>query len=281
MAIETYPSQGSDYLNYQLAVDKVGSAYYGVSKIDIGGDGVSVPLVAGSQLSSASLPVVLASDGAHSTSAYQSSQLAQQISAATSLSTIATSSQLIDDLRSARKDTPTAYQAGTVVFAVESDSLASISGEAGNGNLAVLRVDQNGSLWVQLAGALSSSVDSVVVGASPYEGASPYKILDLDETPRTIKSTAGTLYGYYMVNTLSTPLYVKMFDATSVTLGTTVPVLTFTVPGSSSNYIGANMAFPPGIKFSTGIMAAATTGKADNNTGAPATDALSANFLYK
>lgn len=42
-----------------LATDDVSSVHYPKNKLDIGGDGVSVPLVAGQQLAAASVPVVL------------------------------------------------------------------------------------------------------------------------------------------------------------------------------------------------------------------------------
>lgn len=45
-----------------IAADKVGSDYYQVVKLDAGGDGVSVPVVAGQQAMAASLPVVPANN---------------------------------------------------------------------------------------------------------------------------------------------------------------------------------------------------------------------------
>lgn len=47
-----------------VAADDVGGVLYQKIKLDVGGDGVSVPLVAGAAASSASLPVVIASDQA-------------------------------------------------------------------------------------------------------------------------------------------------------------------------------------------------------------------------
>jgi hypothetical protein len=45
-----------------IAADDVSSVYYQKIKLDAGGDGVSVPIVAGQQLAAASVPVILASD---------------------------------------------------------------------------------------------------------------------------------------------------------------------------------------------------------------------------
>ena len=47
-----------------IATDDVGSTHYQRIKLDAGGDGATVPLVAGAQVAAASLPVVLASDDA-------------------------------------------------------------------------------------------------------------------------------------------------------------------------------------------------------------------------
>ena len=45
-----------------IAADDVGSVYFQKIKLDAGGDGASVPIVAGQQTMAASVPVVLASD---------------------------------------------------------------------------------------------------------------------------------------------------------------------------------------------------------------------------
>lgn len=45
-----------------IKTDLVGTAHYQVVKLDAGGDGLAVPVVAGQQAMAASLPVVLASD---------------------------------------------------------------------------------------------------------------------------------------------------------------------------------------------------------------------------
>ena len=59
MADNVEVSEGSGKV---IAADDVGSVYYQKIKIDAGGDGVAVPIVAGQQLMAASVPVVVASD---------------------------------------------------------------------------------------------------------------------------------------------------------------------------------------------------------------------------
>jgi hypothetical protein len=77
--------------------------------------------------------------------------------------------------------------------------------------------------------------------------------------------------------------FLKLYNATaaSVTVGTTTPVLTLALPGNTSDDITGVIALPQGIKFSTAICAAATTGIADNDTGAPAANDVIVNIFYK
>jgi hypothetical protein len=75
----------------------------------------------------------------------------------------------------------------------------------------------------------------------------------------------------------------KFYNATaaSVTVGTTTPDLTFPVPSAGdTNGAGFNIAIPNGIAFGTALTVAATTGFADNDSGAPAANALILNAGY-
>ena len=94
-----------------------------------------------------------------------------------------------------------------------------------------------------------------------------------------MKASAGQLFGWYIYNDGAADVSVKIYDATAanVTVGTTTPVLTFTIPAGSA----ANVLSPIGIVFSNGICAAAVTEIADNGTTAPAANQVVANFFYK
>lgn len=109
-------------------------------------------------------------------------------------------------------------------------------------------------------------------------GLTIFRSLDLDETEEEIKATAGQLYGYYFANTNASARYLKFYNATAanVTVGTTTPVLTFYLPPTSAGHIE----FSHGIPFSTAITAAATTGVADNDTGAPGANEVILNAFY-
>jgi len=104
-------------------------------------------------------------------------------------------------------------------------------------------------------------------------GCDLFRSIDLDETEEDVKTSAGNLYGYYFANTTASARYLKLYNATAAntTVGTTTPIATFYLPPTSAGHVG----LPYPISFATALCAAATTGVADNNTGAPgASDVL-------
>lgn len=111
------------------------------------------------------------------------------------------------------------------------------------------------------------------------EGLDIFRSLDLDESEEDVKTSAGKVYGWYMYNNASSVRYVKLYNdtAANVTVGSTAPVLTVPLPASS----GANVEYTNGIPFSTAISAAATTGVADSDTGAPSANDVVVNIFYK
>lgn len=134
------------------------------------------------------------------------------------------------------------------------------------------------------AQALSSAVDSIAIGAAASGGATPWRSLDLDETEEEVKATAGTLYWLNWTNRTASVRYLKVYDNTAAgtTVGTTVPVLTIEMPANASDHVAAVAAFGSvGMAFSTGLCLAATTGFADNDTGAPGANDIIVNALYK
>jgi hypothetical protein len=120
---------------------------------------------------------------------------------------------------------------------------------------------------------------TTVAPSADTEGLTIFRSIDLDESEEEVKATAGKLYGWYLYNAHTAVLYVKLYNATAAntTVGTTTPIMTIPVPPSS----GANVEFTNGITFGTALSAAATTGVADADTGAPAANVLIANLLYQ
>jgi len=122
-------------------------------------------------------------------------------------------------------------------------------------------------------------------GAQVDGGLSIFKSLDVDETcdsTQQVKASAGQVYGGWVYNAAASILYLKFYNvvAASVTVGTTVPVITLPLPPASLVVLGGP-GLAHGIEFTTAISVAVTTGLADNNAGAPATNDIVANIFYK
>lgn len=98
----------------------------------------------------------------------------------------------------------------------------------------------------------------------------------LTNTAQAIKASAGKLGGWYIYNPNAAAIYVSIYDvaAAGVTVGTTNPKMSLTIPATSA----ANLELVNGISFGTAISAAATTTGGGNT--APGT-ALEANFWFK
>lgn len=134
-------------------------------------------------------------------------------------------------------------------------------------------------------GSDGNAVHALGVVSVPAEsgGCNIFRSLDLDETEEEVKATAGTLFGYFIANLGTTTRFVKFYDATAanVTVGTTTPVLTLPIPGNSTDDVAANLVGGVGVTFDTAITVAATTGLADNDTGAPGAGDVVVNVFYK
>lgn len=112
------------------------------------------------------------------------------------------------------------------------------------------------------------------------EGCDVFRSIDLDETEEDVKTSAGQLYGYYFANLhASSWRYLKFYNdtAANVVVGTTTPFLTIPLPATSAGHI----MFSHPVKFSVALSAAATTGVADNDTGAPGANEVVLNAWYK
>lgn len=113
-------------------------------------------------------------------------------------------------------------------------------------------------------------------------GASIFRSIDLDESEEEVKATAGTVYGVWFSNLATSTRFLKLYNATAanVTVGTTTPVITLALPGNATDDISGMISIPQGIVFGTAICAAATTGIADNDTGAPSANDVIVNIFY-
>jgi hypothetical protein len=139
--------------------------------------------------------------------------------------------------------------------------------------------------------AIASVVTAIQNAASPTVNVTPttsgglsiHRSIDLDEgTLEIVKASAGQVYSMWVANTATSTRFIKFYDATSGTAGTGTPVLTIPIPGNSSDDIaGVFNAGSHGIAFATGICVGATTGVADNDTGAPGANEVVVNIFFK
>lgn len=132
------------------------------------------------------------------------------------------------------------------------------------------------------AGAVGMTTDrAMFVNPRPATsgGLTIFRSIDLDESEEEIKASAGQVYSIAAFNTNASARYLKLYNATAanVTVGTTTPVLTYYLPGTG----GFVLDIPYGLAFGTAITAAATTGVADNDTGAPSANDVIVNIGYK
>lgn len=155
--------------------------------------------------------------------------------------------------------------AGT--FAVQVDSAL----PAGTNNI--------GDVDVLSIAAGTNAIGDVGLVPRATGGCSVHRTIDLDESEEEVKATAGQLYGYYFFNAAASTRYIKFYNATAanVTVGTTTPFMTLPIPTGAAGHVD----YPVAIAFDTAICIAATTGLADNDTGAPSANDVILNVFYK
>jgi hypothetical protein len=89
----------------------------------------------------------------------------------------------------------------------------------------------------------------------------------------TLKASAGRLLAYELANTSASLRYVKLFNATAPTLGTTAALIEVAIPAGAR----VGLEIPAGLAFSTAIVHTVTSGKGltDNtSTGLAAADVV-------
>jgi len=104
-------------------------------------------------------------------------------------------------------------------------------------------------------------------------------ILNSPATPavQTIKGSAGRLFGIYVANSNAAARYLKIFNATTPTLGTTSAVLDIAIPPNSASVVFIK--FEGGIPFTVAITAAVTGARgATDNTAITLNDVTGFTF---
>lgn len=165
----------------------------------------------------------------------------------------------------------------------------------------VLSVDDNGgSLTVDVGTALPAGTNNIgdvdvasiaagtnvigdvgISGARTSGGSTPYRNIDVNATPASVKGSAGQIYWIHAMNQTASPLYFHIYNVASgsVTVGTTTPTLTYVLPTqATTDGAGFTLSIPNGIAFSTAItIACATT---IGGGSGPATNGCVVNLGY-
>jgi hypothetical protein len=95
-----------------------------------------------------------------------------------------------------------------------------------------------------------------------------------------IKASAGYILSVVCGNILATPVYVKLFNTASVTLGTTSAVMNLMCPGNTAG-AGFVYSLPWPATFSTAIDYAVTGGIALNDNTAITATSVTVTFVYE
>lgn len=157
---------------------------------------------------------------------------------------------------------------GMIAGAVRNDALAALAGT--DNEIAPLQVDEDGGLWTHPA-------------AAPKGGCKGFYSNDLDQTEEDIAAAACTVYGLYAWNSTAAPLYLKIFNTNTVTVGSTTADFDLIVPANADSD-GAGIVFPipsVGWAFSTALTMAMTTGVGATDSGAPGANAGGVLVLYQ
>lgn len=138
----------------------------------------------------------------------------------------------------------------------------------------------DGTIRVAVATDCTVPTADVAIATGGY---TPGKLISAATTNATvIKAAPGTLGFLSASNVNASPRYLKIYNtAASPTVGTTVPVFVFLIPGNSAG-AGTNLAIASakGINFTTGISFSLNTGVADTDTGAVAANEVVVNYGF-
>lgn len=102
-----------------------------------------------------------------------------------------------------------------------------------------------------------------------------YRNLDLGVTGQVVKAAKGQVFDLHFSNQAVAPRYIKLYDKATAPTASDTPLRTYAIPASTAVALAVTNA---GIEFLEGISLRATTGIADNDTGAPAANDVVVNL---
>jgi hypothetical protein len=105
-----------------------------------------------------------------------------------------------------------------------------------------------------------------------------YRSLDVQPTGQLIKAGEGQIGGWVLNNGAAAIRFLKIYDKATAPTQADTPKLTIEIPIASASIMS-----PGGsaIQFNLGIGIRATTGIADNDTGAPTANDVVANLFFR
>jgi len=104
------------------------------------------------------------------------------------------------------------------------------------------------------------------IGAVSITTTSPSYLTSTASTNGTVvKSSAATLHSISATNLSASVRYLKLYNSTSVTVGTTATAMTFILPATSSQTFTFGT---PGFRFAVGLCMSVTGGSAETDTTA-------------
>lgn len=110
-------------------------------------------------------------------------------------------------------------------------------------------------------------------------GWTPYSYISDGTDSTNVKASAGQLGFIMATNTNASARYVKFYNSASApTLGSGTPVLRCMIPPDSSGFV---ISIPAGMYFDTGIGFTMSTGAADSDANAVASNEIILNLGYK
>lgn len=101
--------------------------------------------------------------------------------------------------------------------------------------------------------------------------------IDVGVTGTLVAAGPSCVYDYYFYNSGAAIAYVKFYDKVTAGLSSDTPIRVYAIGAGQ----GANIYIDKGINFALGISYRATTGVANNNTGAPGTNEITLNLGYR
>lgn len=164
---------------------------------------------------------------------------------------------------------------GTSAPTVVSVIGATATGSSGGGGTITSFPDNEPFNLQQVLGSTLSATNPVFVSevVGTTAGCTPNSLISAGSVNETeVKATAGKLYSIWAMSLDATPVYIKIYNDTAAnTDQTDTPLIRIMVPANSTATLGAGFTglnWPTGVTFGTAITFRATTGIADNDTGA-------------